>query len=177
MKPYIGPISEDYIREFDEATDTVTPGFEVPKLVIKKTHRLVEQLTVELPVDQPYLQKWLSHMKINGDFRDTPRIYLAFFTADALENLSQVNLPIFLKNVESVIERNKEIVHQACEDDFLTLAYQHVLETISNVICSGNLDPKKFVPFMGPRSKAYIQEWDQFTKILTPGFEPARTKK
>lgn len=111
---------------------------------------------------------WAEIDKVLQEHSDLPqRLWVQFVFMVFKKYPEQTDWKTLMQNLEALLVPN--------EDPIVEIIYQNVLEGLSNTIVAGAFDPKWILPYIGPRSRAYILEWDKFWGNKTPGFYKVRT--
>lgn len=104
--------------------------------------------------------------KIDQRLRETSafpeRVRIQFVTSLLAKNSLETDWKTLLANIENLLNTK--------DGDQLEIVYQDVLETLSNLICNQVLNPHLVTPFIGSRSRKYIEDYDSLMGSKTPGF-------
>ncbi|UOF01620.1 hypothetical protein [Bdellovibrio reynosensis] len=90
-----------------------------------------------------------------------------------LEHQEKVNWRALMGNIEQMLA-DESLNNPFCDGhseylDVHILVQQGILESFSNSISNGHLQVKNIGPYLGPKSRDYLQAWDSFHGVKTPG--------
>lgn len=91
---------------------------------------------------------------IHGVFAEFSLIISTRLKSDTLENTEEI-----FSFIESEVIKGGDVAEAAC-----TCFLENILNRTPQEI-----NPKTFVPYLGPESKEYCKAWDDFTGVKTPG--------
>lgn len=87
------------------------------------------------------------------------------FIAEKIKNKEIASLRKIFEFLERCVASDDKDLGEAAT----TCCLENLINFSSSSDVDFYVDPKIFVPLLGPKSKEYCKAWDEFTKVKTPG--------
>lgn len=108
---------------------------------------------------------WQDHLVFWEGEKQSLGIEMATFSHFISDSL---NNNVYHLNFEKVFNFIEFLMIEG-DNEVKNAAATQFLENLINRTSSGELDPKKFVHLLGPKSREYCKAWDEFTDVKTEG--------
>lgn len=123
--------------------------------------RCMEEIVAAVPEFGPAWQAHLAYWDDEAAGLSNDVTEFAGFFVDSADTLPEERRREILALAERLLEEGDEAVKDAVATCFL--------ETLLNAASGGEIAAERFVPHLGPQSRAFCRAWDEYTDVRTPG--------